>query len=148
MPDETSENRQMVLRMYEEVGNQGRIEVLDELCQPDYVEHSPLPGQGPGVGGLKQRLARLRAAFDPNFTIEHLIADGDKIAVMWTNRGTHRGEWFGIPPTGKTFAISGVDIHLLRDGRLAEHWDVVDVYSMLIQIGVIPDPSSTREASG
>jgi predicted ester cyclase len=86
----------------------------------------------------------VRAAFNPHFTLEHVLADGDKVAVMWTNRGTHVGEWFGIPPTGKTIATAGVDIFLLRDGRLAEHWDVVDVTDFLVQTGALPAPSGAR----
>jgi steroid delta-isomerase-like uncharacterized protein len=70
-----------------------------------------------------------------------MIAEGDKVAVMWTSRGTHVGEWFGMPATGKSFTIQGVDVHLLRDGRMAEHWDVVDIYSLLIQLGALPAPS-------
>jgi predicted ester cyclase len=63
------------------------------------------------------------------------------VAVMWTSRGTHVGDWFGMPATGKSFTIQGVDVHQLRDGRMAEHWDVVDIYSMLIQLGALPAPA-------
>jgi predicted ester cyclase len=89
----------------------------------------------------------VRAAFNPHFTLEHVLADGDKVAVMWTNRGTHVGEWFGIPPTGKTIATPGVDIFLLRDGRLAEHWDVVDVTDFLVKTGALPAPSGAPGAA-
>lgn len=139
-------NKQTVRRLYEEVGNEGRLEVLDEITAPDHVEHNPFPGQVQGIEGLKQRVSMIRAAHDPHFTIEHLIADGDKVAVMWTNRGTHVADWMGIPATWKKTAIQGVDIHLLRDGRLAEHWDVVDVYSFLAQIGAVPTAAGTAEA--
>lgn len=146
MSEQEQQNKQTIVRLYEEVVNQGRLEVLDEICQPDHVEHNPLPGQAQGVEGLKQRASMVRAAFDPRFTLEHVLADGDKVAVMWTNRGTNTTEWMGMPPTGKSFAVQGVDIHLLRDGRLAEHWDVVDVYGMLVQVGAIPAPSASPGA--
>jgi steroid delta-isomerase-like uncharacterized protein len=147
MGQQEDRNKQTVRRLYEEVGNQGRLEVLDEITWPDHVEHNPFPGQDQGAEGLKQRVSMVRAAHDPHFTIEHLLADGDKVAVMWTNRGTHVADWMGIPATGKSTAIRGVDIHLLRDGRLAEHWDVVDIYSFLVQIGAIPAPAGTAEAA-
>ena len=140
-------NKQTILRLYEEVCNQGRLEVLDELAWPDHVEHNPLPGQAQGVEGLKQRVSMLRAAHDCHFTIEHLLADGDKVAVMWTNRGTNVGDWMGIPATGKSVAVQGVDIHLLRDGRLAEHWDLVDVLGFLVQIGAVDLPGAPADAT-
>ena len=131
-------NREVVRRVYEEVLNQGRLELLDDLAVADHVEHNPFPQQSQGVDGLKQRASMVRAAFNPHFTIEHLIADGDKVAVMWANNGTHVGEWFGFAPTGKPVVTHGVDLYLLRDGRLAEHWDVVDVSNFLISVGVMP----------
>ena len=137
-----SENKQLIRRYYEEVLNQNRLEVLNELSRPDHVEHNPLPGQGQGLEGLKQRVTAIKQAFNPRFTLDHVIAESDKVAVMWTNSGTHQGEWFGVPATGKTVTIQGIDIHVIRDGRMAEHWDVVDVFSMLVQIGALPAPSA------
>lgn len=136
--DTAVRNSEVVRRVYDEVLNEGRLEVLDELAAPDHVEHNPFPQQSQGVEGLKQRASMVRAAFNPHFTIEHLLADGDKVAVIWSNNGTHVGEWFGFAPTGKPVVTRGVDVHLLRDGRLVEHWDVVDVSAFLISVGVMP----------
>jgi predicted ester cyclase len=83
----------------------------------------------------------LRAALSPDFTLEHVIADEDKVAVMERIRGTQLADWMGAPATGKSFDIEGVDVYLFRDGLLAEHWHVVDVFSMLIQLGHIPAPA-------
>lgn len=132
------QNKQTVARFYQEVGNEGKLELLDEIAWPDHIEHNPFPQQSQGVEGLKQRISMVRAAFNPTFTIEHLVAEGDKVAVMWSNEGTHVGEWFGFAPTGKSITTHGVDIHLLRDGRLAEHWDVVDLMNFLASVGVLP----------
>ncbi len=142
------ETRRTITRLYEEVLNEGRLELLDEIAQPDLVEHNPFPGQAQGVEGLKQRVSMVRSAFDPHFTIEHLLADGDKAAVMWTNRGTQLVEWFGVPATGKSFAINGIDIFRFRDGRLSDHWDVVDVFGMLTQIGALPGPGGASPDPG
>lgn len=140
MSENENQNKQMIMRLYEEVVNQGRLEILDEMAWPDHLEHNPFPQQSQGVGGLKQRVSMVRAAFNPRFTIEHLIAEGDKVAVMWSNAATHVGEWCGFPPTEKSITFHGVDIHLLRDGRLAEHWDVVDITDFLAKLGVLPAP--------
>jgi predicted ester cyclase len=141
VPEASNQNKQTIVRLYEEVVNQGRLEVLDDIAWPDHIEHRPLPGQTQGREGLKQRASMLRAAFNPHFNLDHVIADDDKVAVMWTSRGTHVAEWFGIAPTGKSIVTRGVDIFLLRDGRLAEHWDVVDVTDFLVQSGALPAPS-------
>ena len=142
-----NQNERTVLRFYEEVGNEGRLEVLDDIAWPDNVEHNPFPGQAQGVEGLKQRVSMVRAAFNPTFTIEHVVTEGDKVAVMWTNRGRHVGEWFGFPPSGAGFTAHGVDIHLLREGRLAEHWDVVDIREFLMEVGAAAAPAGTAGAS-
>ncbi len=136
-----SDNKRTIRRYYEEVFNQGKLEVLDEIVAKNHVEHDPLPGQAQGIEGLKQRVAMVRGAFNPKFTLDDVLADGDKVVVRWTNRGTHLAEWFGVPPTGKTVVVKGIDIHQLRDGKMAEHWDVVDIFGLMMQLGAIPTPS-------
>ena len=101
------ENRRTVVQLYEEVANNGRLELLDEIAWPDHIEHNPFPQQSQGAEGLKQRISMVRAAFNPRFTIEHLVVEGDKVAVMWSNDGTHVGEWFGFGPTGKSVTTTG-----------------------------------------
>ncbi|MEP6598759.1 MAG: ester cyclase [Actinomycetota bacterium] len=146
MSEQESQNKRTIVRFYEEVGNQGRLEVLDDIAWPDHIEHFPLPGQTQGVEGLKQRVSMVRAAFNPRFTIEHLVVEGEKAAVTWSNEGTHVGDWFGFAPTGKSVTTRGVDVHLLRDGRLAEHWDVVDISGFLMAVGAVAAPAETTGA--
>ena len=101
------DNKAVVRRYYDEVLNQRKMDLLDELAVEDYVEHDPFPGQGNGLADLKARVAGLCGAFNPlHFTIEDVIAEGDKVVVRWTNAGTDSG---------------GIDIHGLRGGKLAEH---------------------------
>ena len=142
MSEKETQNKQIVVRLFEEVVNEGRLEVLDEIAWPDHLEHRPLPGQTQGREGLKQRASMVRAAFNPHFTLEHVLADGDKVAAMRTSEGTHVAEWFGIPATGKSIVTQGVDVFLLRDGRLAEHWDVVDVTDFLTKTGALQAPTA------
>ncbi len=134
-------NKAVVRRYYEEVLNAGDVSALAALAVADYAEHDPLPGQRAGREGLRERVEMLRSAFRPHFTIEDIIAEGDKVAVRWTNRGTHVGAFMGLPATGKVFAMAGIDIHRLRDGKLAEHWHVVDLLGQLQQLGVLPQPA-------
>jgi steroid delta-isomerase-like uncharacterized protein len=140
----TEENKAVVRRYYEDVLNRGNVSALDELAVAHYDEHDPLPGQANGLEGLRQRVEMLRNAFRPQFTIEDIIAEQDKVAVRWTNRGAHVGEFLGLQPTGSSFTIAGIDIHRLQDGKMAEHWHVVDQLSQLQQLGVIPQPTEAR----
>jgi steroid delta-isomerase-like uncharacterized protein len=136
------ENKAVVRRYYDEVLNQGKLELLGDLAIPDYVEHSPFPGQDVGLPGLRHRAGLLWAAFRPQFILDDLIAEGDRVVVRWTNHGMHQGEFLGMPATGRSFTITGMDIHRLRDGKLAEHWDVVDQLSLLQQLGILPTPDA------
>jgi len=137
----TETNKATVRRYYEEVHNQGKRDVLNEIAVEDYVEHNPFPGQRQGLAGFYQWVEMLQTAFTMNFTIEDMIAEGDKVVVRWTNHNVHHGVFMGIPATGKSVIVSGIDIHLLRNGKLAEHWDVVDTLSLLQQLGVLPEPN-------
>ena len=127
-------------RFYDEVYNGRNVDAIDDLASEDYVEHDPLPGQGTGRDGLKDRARMLIDAFEPHFTIEDMIAEDDKVVVRWTNAGTHAGEFMGMAPSGKRFQIAGIDIHRVDGDRLAEHWHVVDMLSQMQQLGVIPGP--------
>jgi len=136
-------NKTVVRRYYDEVLNGRSIDTLDELAADDYVEHDPFPGQGDGRSDLKERARTLVTAFNPyRFTVEDVIAEGDRVVVRWTATGSHSGEFMGAPPTGREFTIAGIDIHAVRDERMAEHWHVVDQLALLQQLGLIPAPES------
>ena len=136
----TETNKAVVRRYYDEVLNARQVDVLDEIAVADYQENDPLPGQGDGRQGLKERATVFVDALASSFTLEDLIAEGDRVVVRWTNNGTHVGDFVGIPPTGRSFRIAGIDVHRLDNGRLAEHWHVVDQLTMLQQLGLIPSP--------
>lgn len=136
----TEANKTVARRYYDEVLNQGRIDVLDELAASDYEEHDPLPGQGTGRNGLKDRVSSLREALGQTFSIEDVVAEGDRVVVRWTASGRHRADFMGMPASGRTFTIAGIDVHGFRDGQMAEHWHVVDQLALLQQLGVIPQP--------
>jgi steroid delta-isomerase-like uncharacterized protein len=136
-------NKALARRFYHEVLNDRRVDVIDDLAIADYVEHDPLPGQRDNREGLKDRVNSLISGLSPAFTVEDLIAEADRVVVHWTNRGTHNDVFLGIPPTGRSFEIAGIDIYRVEDGRLAEHWHVIDQLTMLQQLGLIPAPAQS-----
>ncbi|MFF9815259.1 ester cyclase [Streptomyces sp. NPDC014006] len=134
----TETNKALVRRLYDEVLNGRHVEVVDELATPDYEEHDPLPGQGPGREGLKSRVTMLLEGLSPRFTLHDVIAEADRVVVRWTNDATHSGTFLGIPPTGRTASVAGIDIYRIDGDRIAEHWHVVDQLSMLQQLELLP----------
>ncbi|MGN6160279.1 MAG: ester cyclase [Marmoricola sp.] len=128
------------LRLYELL-NSGQAEQIGDLVTADYDEHDPLPGQGTGREGAIDRFSMIVGSLAPHFTVEDVIAADDKVVVRWTNAGTHVGEFAGIPATGGTFSIAGIDIYRVEGDLLAEHWHVVDQLSMLGQLGLLPQPA-------
>jgi predicted ester cyclase len=124
-----------------EVLNTGNFALLDELLTTDFVEHTPQPGIPPTREGLKQSLIALRTAFpDVRYTIEGSVACGDEIVQRVKATGTMTGEFMGIPPTGKR--ATWTEIHIGRgvNGRLTEHWGLIDQLGMLVQLGIVVAP--------
>jgi steroid delta-isomerase-like uncharacterized protein len=139
----TETNKVLARRVFDEVLNGRNLDLLEELAAPDYIEHSPLPGQGTGVEGIRDRYTMLFDAFDFHFTVDDVIAERDKVVLRWTQTGTHTGPLFGMPATGRSSRTTGIEIWRVDNGRLAEHWDVVDVYGQLMQLGLLPQPAGT-----
>lgn len=131
-------NKKTVARFYETVLNGGDLGALEQLATPDYEEHDPLPGQGTGRDGLRDRVQAIASAFGQRFTVEDVIAEGDRVVVRWTGSGTHVGEFMGIPATGRSFTIAGIDVYRVADRKMAEHWHVVDQFALLQQLGLLP----------
>jgi predicted ester cyclase len=124
-----------------EVLNNGNFGLLDELLSTDFVEHTPQLGVAPTRDGLKQSMRDLKTAF-PNvhYTIERSIACGDEVVHFLKATGTMTGALMGIAPTGKS--ATWTEIHIGRgvNGRLTEHWSIVDQLGMLVQLGIVPAP--------
>ena len=137
------ENKTIVRRMYEEILNEGNLALADEIIAPDAVSHDPAAPAGslPGPEGLKRVVRMLQSAFpDQHTTIEEMIAEGDKVVMRGTLSGTHRGDFLGIPPTGKHFKMTQIHILRLVDGKVTDHWVNRDDLGMMQQLGVIPVP--------
>lgn len=137
----TTEANKALLRRYKvDILNNRDIQALEQVAAADYLDHAAFPGQAPGLEGLKQRVAALFQALDPQWTILDSIAEGDMVVLRWSHAGTHHGEFLGIPPTGKTFVLRGIDMYRVQDGKIAEHWNVVDMFGFCQQIGALPSP--------
>jgi steroid delta-isomerase-like uncharacterized protein len=131
-----------MFRRFHDVVNSGNAEIMskmiDELVEPDAMIRTPVPLDVTGAEALKHVWAVLLEAFpDLHVTVEDMIAEGDKVVVRNTVTGTHRGEYMGLPPTGKSVTYDEIFIFRFVNGRIAETWGVVDVLSQMKQLGVI-----------
>ncbi len=118
----TTEHKRLIQRLFNEGFNQGHLAVVDELFHPDFVDRST-PDQPPGIEGVKDYISMVRTGFpDISITIEDLIAEGDRVVVRTTWRGTHLGEYEGMMPTGKRVTRTMIQIFRIIQGRLYEEW--------------------------
>jgi steroid delta-isomerase-like uncharacterized protein len=120
---------------FETAMNTGRPEAADSLFAPGFTDHDPWPGHPADGAGFKAGLAEMRSSFpDLNVKVEQVIAQGDHIAVRFRISGTQLGAFMGAPPSGNTFSVAAIDIHRISDGRIAEHWGVIDAAAMMSQL--------------
>jgi steroid delta-isomerase-like uncharacterized protein len=137
------DNSAIVRDFVEETINQGRIDSTERFVWEDVVEQVPFPGQGPGVEGLKDVLRGMRAGFpDIHFAIEEQIAEGDKVLSRFEWTGTHRGEFLGVPATGRPVKVWGMVVDRLVDGRIKETRIIMDALGLMMQLGAFPPPPS------
>ena len=137
----TEQNNALIRRFYEEVLNKKNTAVIDELLDPNQVNHSLPPGMPADLEGSKQFIGMFLTGFpDLHFTVEDMIAEGDTVVARLTARGTHQGAFMGIPPTGKHVTVTAIDINRLVGGKSVEHWLEMDTLGMMQQLGVIPSP--------
>nr|WSY53864.1 ester cyclase [Streptomyces sp. NBC_00886] len=129
----------VVRRNTEEVQGGGDFELFDELFDDDFLDHTPQPGRTPDKAGAKELYHVLREAF-PDFraVIRWQAADGNLVTTYKTYYGTHKGEIFGVPATGREIHFETVDAMRVVDGKITEHWGVANLYSLLEQIGAWP----------
>lgn len=120
--------------------NAADFDEFETLLADDLVEHEATPGLEPNKAGVMQFFRMYRAAFpDLRFEPEEFFVSGDKVAVYFRVTGTNSGDFMGMPATGKSVDVNGVDIVLFGDDGLAhEHWGVVDALTMMQQLGVVP----------
>lgn len=136
------QNKTLMQRIYDEVVNEGKLDLIDELMADDFIEHEAFPGLSEGREGVKQFLSMIRSAFDGfRMDVEDLIAEGDKVVAHITLKGTHSGEFMGIAGTGAAINVPAVDIIRFANGQAIEHWGVTDGMAMLDQLGALKEPA-------
>jgi steroid delta-isomerase-like uncharacterized protein len=134
-------NKAVIQAFLEDVINQGRLERANDLVKEDFVELDPLPGQEQGREGLKAVIHQLRTAFpDMHWAVKEMVAEGDKVVTRFVWTGTQRGEFLGIPATGRSVEVKGVVIDRLEDGKMADSRILMDTMGLMQQLGVIPAP--------
>jgi len=131
-------NVSIVGRFIEEVLNQGRFEVAEEIVAKDFVELDPLPGQNQGRDGLVEVLKGMRSAFpDIHWTVEETIACEEKVVTRFTWTGTQHGVFLGIPATGRSVSVKGIVIDRVVDGLMTDSRILMDTLSLMQQLGVV-----------
>ncbi len=141
------ENKAVIRRGFEEGMNQRKLQVFDETLAPTYVNHD-LPTPSPGADGFKQVISMFLTGFpDLQVTLEDALAEGDKVATRGVLRGTHHGDFMGIPATGKPVPVQYIDIWRVEHGQAVENWVQMDMLGMLQQLGVMPAPGQASTSS-
>jgi steroid delta-isomerase-like uncharacterized protein len=133
------QNMAVVRQCYVEAAK-GDAAALQQILDPDFVIHAPEDYRG--VSGLLAMVEPVKAGLpDLRVTIDAQFADGDYVTTRFTAHGTHDGELFGTPPTGRDVEISGITISRCSNGRIAEEWELVDALGVLQQVGALPRPA-------
>ena len=135
-----SEARVLLERLFEEVINQGRLEVADELFADDFVDHGPM-GDVHGRDAFKAVVEAWRSAVpDVRCEVDRVIEQGDTVAWLVHTTGTHTGDGLGFPATGQRFETVSANLGRIVDGRAAEHWSEQGMLPMLLQLGILQPP--------
>ncbi len=133
-----NENRVSFERGVEAVFNQKDLSYIETFYTQDVIDHSASPGQPSGIEGVRTKVAAFTTAFpDLRIDYELIVTEGDTVAGRFNLTGTHAGDFGGIAPTGATVDVQGHDMVRMRDGKVAEHWLVIDMLSLMQQLGVV-----------
>ena len=134
----TDANKDIVLR-YQAIYNSNNLDALREVVAEDFLTPRMMPGMPHGLEGARRiHQATLLGMPDWHTEIEDLIAEGDKVVARITMTGTHIGDFFGIPATGKKISFSGIYIVRIANGKIVEHWGEEDSVGLLQQLGAMP----------
>jgi predicted ester cyclase len=137
------ENKALAKRWTTGIWDTGNMEAalaaVEEIISPDFVDHALPQGFPPGVEGLKLQIKVFYTAFpDIHAKVDDVLAEGDKVVVRWSGGGTSRGEFFGIPPTGRSGTTTGIHIMRVAGGKIVEHWSNSDDLGLMQQLGILP----------
>jgi len=150
MPQTQSEQNKAIARRWAQVWAPSGLGIVDELAAPDLMVAYPvLPEPLRGPAAFKVRLTQFYVGIpDVTVSVEDVIAEGDQVALRWTFRGTHQGALAGIPPTGRSVAVTAISIYRIANGKVVEEIGVEDALGLLQQLGVLPTPGQAGTTSG
>lgn len=132
------ENKLLVRRFIEEIVNTGNVDKIEEFISPEYVEIHDGKAYQIGIEGAIEHILGVRQTYpDLELTVEMQIAEGEWVATCITARGTHRGVWMGIKPTGRVVTFTGVNVNRIEDGLIVEHGGAANLFGPLLEIGAI-----------
>jgi len=138
----TEQNKTIIHRIFDELINQENKTVIDEVFAASVTVHDPFLGTVYGVDAFRQLLGMFDTAFPGHrVTVDGMVAEGDFVSVLHTHTATHTGEFMGMPPTGKTAVVNGIELFRLENGRVVEFWRKDDDVSLLVQLGIMPPPA-------
>jgi predicted ester cyclase len=139
-------NQALVRRFFDEICNQRKLEVADEIFSADHKYHDPSnPFIVPGPEGMKQLVSTYQRAFTgAHWEIEEMIDAGDQVVTRWTGSGSHQADLMSISPTGKQVQVTGIWIHRFAGDRIVESWNAWDTLGMLQQLGVVAHLQQTQ----
>jgi len=121
-------NKALARKFFEEAWGKGNLAAVEQFIAAEYVMHPIASGLPPGPEGTKQAISTYRTAFpDLKATVEDIFAAGDRVALRWSFRGTHLGDWLGIPPTGNHMAATGISVYRMAGGKMVENWTNIDL---------------------
>ena len=131
-----------IVRKFFEVGpSKGDLGAADALLHPGFSLHTPLPTPGPGIEAMNTVITTCRAAFHGlHVTVDDILADEDTVTARFTARGVHKGEFMGLPPTGKAITMTGIEIFRVQDGKITELWGEANLMGLMQQLGMVPGP--------
>ena len=143
------DNKAIVRRLYEEVWNKRKLELVSDLISPSHALHdNNFPGSSVGPEAYRAQMAIYLAAFpDLHFTAEDIVAEKDKVAASWTISGTHKGEIWGVRPTNKKISLEGITIHHIANGKIIDSYISSDVLGLMRQLGLVPARPERKSAA-
>ena len=135
-------NKETVRRFFKEVLNGKNMESANQLVDPGFVDHAAPPHPGTDLEFLHAFWPHVwRVAFpDWQINVEDMVAEADRVTVRYTAGGTHKGEFMGMPASGKTIHVTGMNMFRLTNGKIAEEWANLDMLALMQQLGAIPSP--------
>ena len=144
--DRSTANKNLVEAFIQDLFTGGDLDAVDRYLAPDFVNHDPpFPGAPAGPEGMRQAAVMFRGAMpDWHSDLHQLVAENDIVVERFTATGTHQGPLMGVPGSGNTITLPGVNIFRIQNGKIVERWGRLDELGLLSQLGIAPDPTSDR----